>query len=90
MLLFNEFQCVLSHLTPIARKSADSAQALSSAEMQFTSLKTGLQNLQNRIQCASLGEAIGPVEGEAAKIMARIGDISCLGKIKKAKCHYEH
>ncbi len=56
---------------------------VSNAEIQFTSLKTGLQNLQNRIQGASLGENAVPFEreGETARILARIGNIACLGRV---------
>ena len=51
--------------------------------MQFTSLKTGLQNLQNRIQCAPAVDNALPLEHEteASRIMASIGNISCLGNM---------
>jgi len=54
--------------------------------MQFTSLKTGLQNLQNRLQHAPHVNTAALIEQEtqASSLMASIGNISCLGTSKIA------
>ena len=54
--------------------------------MQFTSLKTGLQNLQSRLQYAPAVDASALMQQEAltSKIIASIGNISSLGEFTRS------